>query len=644
MPEKTPADNTQALAIELQIKRLQSSIDAITEIFPSLKDLSKGSAELQEYVTKEITNFALSVKASKLDRDQLKGFFLHPYHLYKDRKDKENDWHLVIPRFIDIQLGWLEKVTESHNVFLINRYVDWLGEIPQALKDKIGMKDPLDVFLDGDLLVGKDVEKVREKYKHFIKGKDKEGNLVINKGAHFELLATLIKDGILPFIPRPVPKELLTERRCDFALRDYQKEGWEALLQYSNVGIFFPPSTGKTFFGMHVCTHIKPPHIIAVPSTMLVEQWKERIELYTDLKLGEEVDVFTYQSAIKYGTKKNYNVLMIDEVHHLPANEFSKLAVIPRKITVGLSATPQREDGREEFIFALTGRPVGMAWDKFKQLKIIQSPPMHVWIVKNEAERLKTLGDLLAEEKKTIIFCDSIATGAAVAKRYGIPHVYGVTKDKLTTIQNAPVAVVSRVGDEGLSLPEIERVIEISWLFGSRRQELQRFTRLLHGQGTDGEGHIIMTGTEYQHDHKRLFGIMDRGFKIVLHREGVSDKMIHERAPAESRIARRASLRRAPTSTPTEPKQDLDESKYPLLKYPGIKKIVNGLRRAERKIILFLIDPVNQNQSFSKKQLMLSLGYTGDRRFEIEINGLIKAGYVASKEGRYNQNFSKMVS
>jgi DNA excision repair protein ERCC-3 len=344
-------EDTQAMSVELQIARLQSLINHIQSAFPALKDLTKGSAELQEQVVNEITGYAMSIKTSKLDKDQLAGFFKHPYHLYKERRDKENEFHLAIPKFIDVQLGWLEKVTDSHNVFLINRYVDWLGELPDALKKKVGMKDPLDVFLDGDLLVGKDIEKVKEKYKPFIKGKDREGRLVIDKTKHFELLATLIRDGILPFVPRPIPKDLFVSgRKCDFELRDYQKEGWQTLLQYSNVGAFLPPSTGKTFFGMWVATHIKPPHLIAVPSNLLVQQWTDRIELYTDLKLKDEVDIMTYQMAIKHGHKRKYNGLIIDEVHHLPANEFSRLAVIPRQITVGLSATPQREDGREEYI------------------------------------------------------------------------------------------------------------------------------------------------------------------------------------------------------------------------------------------------------------------------------------------------------
>lgn len=591
MSSEAPA---QKLALELQMKSLQDKLASVEKLFPVLQELAKGSKELEEFVTDELTKYALSIRSSKLDKDQMEPFFRHPYHLYKDRKDKENEWHLAIPRFIDAQFGWLEQVTDSHNVFLINRYVDWLGELPAVLKKKIGMKDPLEVFLDGDVLVGKDVDKVADKYEQFVKAKDGQGRLVIDKEHHFELLAALIKDGILPFTPRPIPADLLVDRKCDFSLRDYQEEAWQELKRYSNIGAFFPPSTGKTFLGMYVCTHLKGPHLIAVPSNMLVEQWQERIELYTDLKVGVDVDVGTYQWCIKHGHKKQYTTLTIDEVHHMPANEFSKLAVIPRKITVGLSASPQREDDREEYIFALTGRPVGLAWDKFKQLGIIQSPPMHVWIVKDDKERISRLGELLAVEKKTIIFSDSLDMGAAVAKRFDIPHVFGETKDKLATVQSATVSVVSRVGDEGMSLPDIERVIEISWLFGSRRQELQRFTRLLHGKDTSKEGHIIMTAAEYQRDHKRLFSIMDHGFKIVLHREGMEEKVVDGSQSISPEPKRQARLRPARVLTPKLKQEVVKpndfEMSHPMLSLPGVQKKLSTCTKAERLAIRTLYE------------------------------------------------------
>lgn len=527
-------ESPEELNKELQLERLNANLEKVFHITPILETIAKGSKDLKDQITNEITKYALSIRASKLDKSELKGFFDHPYHLYRQKGDNENTWHLAIPKFIDAQFGWLEKITESHNVFVVNPYVDWLGEIPEALKKQIGMKDPLDVYLDKGALVGKDISKIRDKYQSFIVKEEKD-RLIIDKTRHFELLAALIKDGILPFVPKPVDKDdFRTNNRftVEWKLREYHNEAWEMFLKYSNIGYFLPPSGGKTFLGIKALATIKGPHLVCVPTKLLQEQWIARLELYTDLivdteiKAGVDVVIMTYQSAIKKGAKVSWMLIIVDECHHLPANLFSKIATFARKYLIGLTATPQREDQREEYIFALTGKPCGLSWVKLKELGIIQNPIMNVWIIKSEKDRMNQIELLLQTPGQTIIFADSIKMGEQVAKKFDLPHVHGNSKLRLKDVETKPIFVLSRVGDEGISLPKIQRVIEISWLYGSRRQELQRFTRLLHGKNVKGEGHIIMTIEEFQRDRKRLFGIYDKGFKVVLHREGFSDKQV----------------------------------------------------------------------------------------------------------------------
>ena len=67
-------------------------------------------------------------------------------------------------------------------------------------------------------------------------------------------------------------------------------------------------------------------------------------------------------------------------------------------------------------------------------------------------------------EKRTIIFSDSLEVGKAIANRFKVPFVSGETKNNMETIVSNRIVVVSRVGDEGMSLPDIEQVIEVSWL------------------------------------------------------------------------------------------------------------------------------------------------------------------------------------
>lgn len=629
---------TEDIPTALRLERIKNHLDSIKQLAPALAAVEKESAEARQQLVDELTSYAMSVNVTNYDKDALGAFVRHPFHIYKAKGDNEGTWHLAVPAFVPVQLGWLEKSDGAFNTFMINRYVDWLGELPEALKQKVGWRDPLEIYLEGNALVGKDVDRAHQKFKKFIKKREGD-KLVINPDSHFELLAALIKDGILPFVPQPVPDALRDNRKCDITLRDYQVEPWNELLKYSNIGLFFPASTGKTFFSIWALTHIKPPHIVACPTSLLVEQWKERIELYTDLKIGQDVEVGTYQWVIKHGRKQVWNLKVIDEVHHMPANEFSYMAMIQAHTSVGLSASPQREDGREEYIFALTGKPVGLSWEYFKKLGIIQNPPMHVWIVKGEQDRMDKLAELLEDEQKTVVFCDSIELGRSTARRFGIPHVYGDSKGKLETIKASQVAVVSRVGDEGLSLPDITRVIEINWLFGSRRQELQRFTRILHGHQQDVEpsGHIIMTADEYAAHHKRLFSVMDHGFKIVLHRQGMPDKTVtgFEREEHKPRKVRPATPRKArPTAVQAQPKEDANdfERQHPLLSLPGIQKKLATLTRAERLSVRVLYERPGQDMTKEDVWNMVGIGRPKDFA---NFDKLVQLGLIVKNGRKY---------
>jgi len=53
-------------------------------------------------------------------------------------------------------------------------------------------------------------------------------------------------------------------------------------------------------------------------------------------------------------------MIVFGEAHIVPSDTFSRLAMIDAMYHLGLSDSPYREDGREEFIFSLAGVPVGV--------------------------------------------------------------------------------------------------------------------------------------------------------------------------------------------------------------------------------------------------------------------------------------------
>ncbi len=616
-------------------ERAKYLIEQLINVVPALKELTGITNEAREAVEREVTDFALSIKTSKLDKEQLEVFFKKPYFLEPVPR-RSDSWYLIIPKFVDVRFGWLEpsSANEAYNKFLLNRYMDWLGEIPQAIKKQLDWKTPPELILDGEELHGSKeaLNYAWEKYRPLLHDRD-ENRIKINGKRAFELIASLVKDGILPFSIKPVDPADFTERKIDFQLREYQQQAWDELKKYSAIGVFYPPSTGKTVIGLWVMTHLKPKHLVVVPTRLLQELWLERIETHTDLK-PEEYAVMTYQAAITKAAKEQWTTKIIDEVHHLPANTFVKLALIKAKYTIGLSASPFREDGREEYVFALSGKPVGLSWEYFKELNIIKSPTCHVWIVKNFDAKMKRVEGLLETDRRTIIFSDSIQMGETIKAKFKIPFVNGTTKDNMETINANRTVVVSRVGDEGMSLPDIERVIEVSWLGGSRRQELQRTTRLLHSQTDEQENHVLMTLEEYLRDRKRLFAIMDKGFKIVLHREGVSEKVIeqHEQngyVPQKPRATKKTENLQETVSTP------MSGQSATFTSLPGVQRILNLMNTKEKQLFTLLLD--HDGSWFSREKLPLLLGYASDdtMRHSIDFTKMIERGWIETqRQGR----------
>lgn len=411
-----------------------------------------------------------------------------------------------------MNLGWLDHTTKSYNVFRINKFANWLGDVPEEIKSKFrfGKKLPLKVF-DGMILSGREhQEETWNRYNKFLTRREGKDKLKVKRGYEFKLIAQLIDDGILPFIPNPVEPEDMTDKKPRFELRDYQIEAWKKFKETGAVGIYWAFSAGKTFFGLHAIQKLKGRKLVVVSTRTLVEQWERRIRKYTDSQY--DVDVMTYHSFHKIKDKE-YELAIFDECHHLPANMFSKMATIKAKYRIGLSGTPYREDGRTDYIFALTGFPVGLSWENLIELGVIEEPDIRLFILTDHREKIKKLRELLVAQKKTIIFCDSISLGNRLSRDLEIPHVHGGSSKRIEVIQESDVTVVSRVGDEGLSLPDIERVIEIDFLFGSRRQEAQRMGRLFHSD-KKGEHIILMTEKEYEDHNKRLFSIYEKGFRI----------------------------------------------------------------------------------------------------------------------------------
>lgn len=494
------------------IKKFRETKNLFQQGEEQLEIIKKEIENLEQQYQNKISDITDKLHLSDVDVDRFKKFLNEPYVLLPAGKKEE--WYVAVPKFIRMNLGWLDFSTDTYNVFRINKFIDWIGEIPKEIREKFKFKPklPLKIY-DGMMLTGLENQDVAwERYGQHLSRREGKEKIRITQGHEFQLIAKLIDDGILPFIAQPVDKEDLRKPEVNFELRDYQEEARKMFLKTGAVGIYWSFSAGKTYYGMYLSAEIKGPKLVVVPTTTLVEQWQQRFQEHTGI--SHEVEVVTYHSYHKIQDNE-YSLVIFDEVHHLPANVFSKFSTIRAKYRIGLSGSPYREDGRTDYIFALTGFPIGLSWDNLIELGVIEKPDIRLYIFTHWRDKEKKLQELLAISKKTIVFCDSIPTGKRLSKQYEVPFVYGDTRDRLEIIKNSEITIVSRVGDEGLSLPDIERVIEFDFLFGSRRQEVQRMGRVLHGK-SKGEHIILMTEAEYNSYSKRLYSLYEKGFKIEI--------------------------------------------------------------------------------------------------------------------------------
>ena len=213
---------------------------------------------------------------------------------------------------------------------------------------------------------------------------------------------------------------------------------------------------------------------------------------------------------------QDFVLIVYDEMHRLPATTFLQLSTLKGKYRMNLTGTPWREDGRHDLVIALHGYPVGVDWNFFLKRGLIQRPEITVHVVRDQTAKFAALDVLLKEEKKTLIFCDGLDLGNKIAHQYQIPFVSGETKtDRLDIIRDHLTVVISRVGDLGVSVKDLARVIEFDFLYGSRTQEAQRIGRLFHAKEA-GEHHLLMTVYEYAKYRKRLWGIESKGFQVTI--------------------------------------------------------------------------------------------------------------------------------
>ena len=154
-------------------------------------------------------------------------------------------------------------------------------------------------------------------------------------------------------------------------LRPYQEEALRAWEENGHRGIIaLPTGAGKTVIAIAGIARLGRMALVVVYTKEQVKQWVEAVLRFTDAPrsmvgayYGDEkriapITVTTYQTAFRKLRvfSSVFPLIIFDEAHHLPADKFRAIATyMPSPYRLGLSATPEREDGKHEILFPLMG-------------------------------------------------------------------------------------------------------------------------------------------------------------------------------------------------------------------------------------------------------------------------------------------------
>lgn len=345
--------------------------------------------------------------------------------------------------------------------------------------------------------------------------------------------------------------------------------------------IVLPCGSGKTLVGITAICTIKKPTLVLCTSAVSVEQWKAQIKEFTNVQdqdvacftserkeISDSVIVSTYtmlcfsgkrsyeaQKAMDHIKNREWGLLILDEVHVVPALMFRKvISLVSHHCKLGLTATLLREDDKIEDLNFLIGPKLYEAdWQYLSiQGHIATVSCFEVWCsmtnhfyaayLRQNSRKRRVIAIMnpikfqttqylinLHERRgdKIIVFSDNVHALKSYALKLGKPFIYGPTGQQermriLKQFQTNPLIntlFLSKVGDTSIDLPEATCLIQISSHFGSRRQEAQRLGRILRAKRRNDPGFkvffysLVSKDTdEMYYSTKRQQYLIDQGY------------------------------------------------------------------------------------------------------------------------------------
>ncbi|CAI4230565.1 unnamed protein product [Auanema sp. JU1783] len=316
--------------------------------------------------------------------------------------------------------------------------------------------------------------------------------------------------------------------------------------------IVLPCGAGKTLVGVTAVTTVNKRCLVLANSNVSVEQWRAQFKLWSTigdkqvLKFTREskapiptgpeakkpvVCISTYsmvayagkrtyqaEEAMKFIESQEWGLLLLDEVHTIPAKMFRRvLTIVQAHCKLGLTATLVREDDKITDLNFLIGPKIYEAnWMELQKAgHIAKVQCAEVWCpmtsefysyyLRAQIARRLLLAVMNPNKfricqflikyherrnDKIIVFSDNVFALRRYAIEMNKPFLYGETtqNERMKILQNfqhnpkVNTIFVSKVADTSFDLPEANVLIQISAHGGSRRQEAQRLGRILRAK------------------------------------------------------------------------------------------------------------------------------------------------------------------
>ena len=461
------------------------------------------------------------------------------------------------------------------------------------------------IALDGNIyLCSEDAILLKEilhnkKMQAYIEAPVDEKSVIIKKMYRGHIKQTLIKMGFpvedLAGYEEGDPCEIglqdTIQGGLPFIIRDYQQSAVNAF--YRGGGseggsgiVVLPCGAGKTIVGIAIMSMLKTETLILVTNTIALRQWKDELidkttitpdmigEFSGEKKEIKPITIATYNILTyrknKSGpfvhfdifNKKNWGLIIYDEVHLLPAPVFRMTSEIQSKRRLGLTATLIREDGMETDVFSLLGpkkidmpskileKSQWIAEALCTEVRIDLPEDMRLpysvskdrdkfRIASENPLKLDIVGRIIETHQgaNILIIGQYISQLKELAERFRLPLITGSTpvserEDLYRKFKHdeLKILVVSKVANFSIDLPDANVAIQVSGTFGSRQEEAQRLGRILRPKKNENRAYfytIISSNTvEERFAHNRQLFLTEQGYSyIILNQEMFSEKI-----------------------------------------------------------------------------------------------------------------------